>query len=108
MARTEDAFPLTTARESLCRSQWVSLLSPVLPVMRLPNSETNLELDFPNTPVVSMASGSNLYLGSRFAYRALFCSSALFAAEPGEIAESLIAVLQKVSLQVASHVRFLP
>ena len=51
------ALPRRIAIDNLWRSQEVSLLSPVTPVMRFPNSSMNFELDLPITPVVSIASG---------------------------------------------------
>ena len=94
VAMIEEALPLTIAIDSLCLSQCVSRLSPVTAEIRLPSSDTNLELDLPYTPVVSMASGSNRYWSWRLLYTDLFRSSALFAAMPGANAVSLREVLQ--------------
>ena len=65
VARIDDEFPFMIAIEMRWRSHVVSLLSPDLWVILLPISEINLLELLPQTPVVSTARGSNLYLLSR-------------------------------------------
>ena len=60
VAMTAAALPLTMAIESLCLSHAVSLFSPVMAVMRLPGSATNMLVEAPITPLVSKERGSNL------------------------------------------------
>ena len=101
-------MPRTMAAEILCRSQCVSLLSPVTPVILCPISDMSFPVDLPQTPVVSKARGSNLYRVSKLVERCLFLSSALLAAAPAVVVDSLMMEGAKVSPQVASQQRYLP
>ena len=107
-ASTAAALPRATAREILWSSHWVSLRSPVHWRIRLPSSVTNLRLEGPKTPVVSTASGSNLYLSLIAEYFARFERSCFSAAAPACRAQSIRWVAAKVSTQVESQHRLRP
>ena len=108
MALMEAEFPRTTAREILSSSHEVSLLFPVRAVMRLPSLCKKTFEEGPKTPVVSTATGSKVYLSESAEYLSLFLCSLAVAAEPGSIAARTTWLLQKVSVQVASHTRHFP
>ena len=108
VASTEAAFPRATATEMRCDSHAVSRLSPVRAVSRFPSSFTSPAAVGPKTPPVSTAEGTNVYLSQRDAYFARLRSSAQRAALPGLRAESIMAVAEKVSEQVASQIRHFP
>ena len=74
------AFPLCMAILNLCLSHECSLISPVFSDIFLPISLMMIRVEEPNTPDVSIATGSNLYLRTKSGYFALLALSALVAA----------------------------
>ena len=104
----ERAFPFWMAILRCCFSHSVSLLSPVLSVILFPISWTIFLVEGPNTPEVSIAIGSNLYLWTNSGYLDLLEFSALAAACPLSIAVSLITLSPNVLTHVASQQRHLP
>ena len=102
------AFPFWTAMFNRCFSQKVSLLSSVFSDNLFPISCTMFLVVGPNTPEVSIAIGSNLYLLARSEYFDRFAFSAFAAAWPTSIAELLIVLSANVLTQVASQQRILP
>ena len=91
-----------------CFNHDVSLLSPVFSEILFPISWSTILVDGPNTPEVSTATGSNLYLLIRSGYLVLLAFSALEAAEPTPTADPFTTLSPKVFTHVASQQRALP
>ena len=75
---------------------------------RLPMSSTMFFVDFPKTPVVSTAIGSNKYRAAISLYRLRLRSSVANAADPAVVADLLRLHSAYVSVQVQSQTRLLP
>ena len=80
------AFPFQKAKLRRCFSHNVFLLSPVLSDDLFQISRTIFLVEGPNTPEVSIAIGSNLYLWTNSGYLDLLEFSALAATCPLPIA----------------------
>ena len=104
----ERAFPFWMAIWRRCFNHSVSLLSPVLSVILVPILWTIFLVEGPNTPEVSIAIGSNLYLWTNSGYLDLLEFSVLAAACPLSIAVSLITLSPNVLTHVASKQRHMP
>ena len=106
-----DPSPYLSEEPAGTRPQHSAGLSPVTGAraeIRRPISRRSLLLLVPSTPLVSTATGSNLYLSASPEYFRRLSSSAASAAAPGRRDVLPIAVWQKVSVQVASQQRLLP
>ena len=107
-AMIERAFPFRTAMLRRCFSHDVSLLSCDFSVILFPISLTMTVVEGPNTPDVSMATGSNLNLLTMLGYFDLLALSALAAAEPALMADSITELSLYVLTHVASQQRDFP
>ena len=97
------AFPFWTAIFKRCFNQMFSRLSPVFSDILFPISWTMFLVEGPNTPEVSIATGSNLNLLTSSGYLFRFIFSAFAAAWPTSIADAFIVLSPKVLTHVASH-----
>ena len=88
---------------NLCLSHECSLISPVFSDIFLPISLMVSLVVEPNTPDVSIATGSNLYFRTKSGYFDLLAFSALVAAWPASSAEKLTTLSPNVLTQVASQ-----
>ena len=107
-AMIDSAFPFRIAMLRRCFSHEVSLLSSVFSEIRFPISLTMAEVEGPKAPDVSMATGSNLNLLTRSGYLDLLALSALAAAEPALMADSITELSLYVLTHVASQQRDFP
>ena len=107
-AMIERAFPFRTAIFRRCFSHNVSLLSSDFSEILFPISLTMTEVEGPKTPDVSMATGSNLNLLTKLGYLDLLVLSALAAAEPALMADSITELSLYVLTHVASQQRDFP
>ena len=105
---TDAAFPLCTATERRCSRWWCESSSPDTCRRRPLSSLRNDALSGPDTPVVSMATGTKRWVRGRLEYLVLLRCSAAAATPPASPVASARYDGAKVSGQVASHNRSLP
>lgn len=103
VACTLKLLPLTIAREILCHSHEISLVSPDASLALPPISLMMRSVPAPHDPMVSNATGSNWNLSTRSLYLFFFLSSAATAAAPASTADRLILDAAKVSTTGTSH-----
>ena len=99
------ALPRCTATDSLWRRNVVDRGSNVTAAIRRPSSVTNSSACSPQTPDVSMATGTKSMPVMTSAYFCCFFLSAAVAAEPACVLLECTWDNANVSWQVASHAR---
>ena len=102
------AFPIWIATEILCNRKLSDLGSPDAILIRLPSSLRKFPVSGPVAPHVSIATGWNRYMLSKWAYFLDFSVSACAAAPPGSLMALRRLDVQKVSGHVTSQTRYLP
>ena len=104
---TAAALPLCMATAILCFKWWCDWGFPVFACKRDPSSLINERAPCPNTPDVSIATGTKWWLTSSSAYFALFLSSAWLAMAPASLVASITWDAANVSGHVVSQTRAL-